>query len=241
MLDVETVCSAAMQRYYWSTRLDVDEMSAEMGLHLIYYRAGKQVAAEFDEWHANAFALQLSRNNAACMNAGIERKEIFKLVSKCGRNGRAGSVQREVCKQLHRLKFLKAVVLNFLRGRLVRWQLASLLAHATSRAARNLKVISLKCKAAAASAYLRTLLNGWCTARRFKNTSKSGGWGVCLFGCARGDDSIEHYSRCKVLVDFLAAASLADSCRTSIDSFLLLRGRVSESMIVRHACHPYAF
>ena len=41
-------------------------------------------------------------------------------------------------------------------------------------------------------AVLRTLFNGWATARRFRVMDAR----VCRFGCADGDDSIEHYATC---------------------------------------------
>jgi len=40
------------------------------------------------------------------------------------------------------------------------------------------------------AACLRSLWNGWVTARRFQ------GYAACVFGCAAGEDSIEHYSEC---------------------------------------------
>ena len=43
-------------------------------------------------------------------------------------------------------------------------------------------------------AYIRTILNGWCTARRFQATR------LCLF-CNKGEDSLEHFSRCTVIRD----------------------------------------
>jgi hypothetical protein len=42
------------------------------------------------------------------------------------------------------------------------------------------------------STILRTLYNGWCTARRFQGSS------CCKLGCPyQGTDSIEHYAQCK--------------------------------------------
>ncbi|CAK0843105.1 unnamed protein product [Prorocentrum cordatum] len=41
------------------------------------------------------------------------------------------------------------------------------------------------------AACLRSLWNGWITARRFQ------GHAACVFGCAGGEDSIEHYSECR--------------------------------------------
>ncbi len=45
--------------------------------------------------------------------------------------------------------------------------------------------------------YWRMVHNGWCTGRRFQDSSAK-----CVFGCD-SEDSIEHYCRCKVVREFL--------------------------------------
>eukprot|EP00972_Heterocapsa_arctica_P041151 6065929-Heterocapsa_arctica.AAC.1 len=44
-----------------------------------------------------------------------------------------------------------------------------------------------------ASSAWSLLWNRWVTARRFQGTA------ACVFGCARGDDAIEHYFGCRVV------------------------------------------
>ena len=45
-------------------------------------------------------------------------------------------------------------------------------------------------------AFLRTVLNGWCTLRRFQSVGK------CAFGCTLGKDELEHYLVCRKVWDF---------------------------------------
>ena len=51
------------------------------------------------------------------------------------------------------------------------------------------------------AAVLRTLCNGWATARRFLRFQSSG---HCFLGCQNGADSIEHYAQCSHFADFCA-------------------------------------
>eukprot|EP00959_Pyramimonas_sp_CCMP1952_P188673 3946033-Pyramimonas_sp.AAC.1 len=47
---------------------------------------------------------------------------------------------------------------------------------------------------------LRTLWNGWVTARRWPGGPMAGS--SCIFGCRHARDSIEHYASCDAVADF---------------------------------------
>ena len=102
---------------------------------------------------------------------------------------------------------------------------------------------------------LRSLFNGWCTARRFQVTGSS-----CLFHCSMRhsdlqEDSIEHYAHCPVVVDFarrtLHMSNDASGTTTSflcldrdtpedvrILQLLLLYAVYSATNTLRHSCEP---
>jgi hypothetical protein len=69
------------------------------------------------------------------------------------------------------------------------------------------------------AAVLRTWFNGWCTKRRFQ------GKGNCIFGCAFGEDSVDHYMRCLKLhqhAQVRLRLPLPPLCEDRGKSFMLL-------------------
>ena len=59
------------------------------------------------------------------------------------------------------------------------------------------------------AAVLSTLLNRWCTERRFQRE------GPCLFGCVDQADSIEHYLACRVFRTF--TRTFLGSCSPALE------------------------
>ena len=58
---------------------------------------------------------------------------------------------------------------------------------------------------------IRTLYNGWCTARRFQQQ------GLCRLSCTcTGDDSLEHYARCKIGWEWISRHACFDSENPSL-------------------------
>ena len=49
------------------------------------------------------------------------------------------------------------------------------------------------------AAVIRTWYDGWLSQRRFQSRGS-----CCLFGCGHGEDSVQHYMRCRVLHAFAA-------------------------------------
>ena len=85
---------------------------------------------------------------------------------------------------------------TFLRHRLRRWQLPLFPRIFAQRAARMLRRLAGLVAPRVWAAVFRSLLNGWCTLRRFQSR------GRCVFGCSFGEDSLDHYLGCSVLARF---------------------------------------
>ena len=88
-----------------------------------------------------------------------------------------------------------------LRRRLDRWALQILPGRRVDRAVRLLRGLAVEAPPRVWAAVLRTLCNGWVTARRFQTT------GNCVLGCENCNDSIEHYAYCGILPHFVNVTS----------------------------------
>ena len=83
-------------------------------------------------------------------------------------------------------------------------------------------------------AYFRTILNGWCTARRFQ------GRRMCPF-CRHGEDSLEHFSRCPLVRDVgNKKLNLGLRAEDPLAFFLLSPNKVEKSQCIRHAAYLHA-
>ena len=105
-----------MQRYYWTSSLELDDLATEMALHLKHFRSQHPLELELESWHASSFVLQLSINNTSCARAGLSKGTFVNMISECSKQGQRFSCQREVCKHLHKQRFTKAAVLYFVAG-----------------------------------------------------------------------------------------------------------------------------
>ena len=92
-----------------------------------------------------------------------------------------------------------------LRQRMARWDFGDVpIGHAVFRAELRLRYLNRKVRPAVHAVYIKTLLNGWTTARRMRTLNLNGSNGVararrkCVF-CVRGDDSLEHMPRCIIV------------------------------------------
>ena len=91
---------------------------------------------------------------------------------------------------------------HYLRCKLQRWKIDVPEGILTRRALRYLNNACQLAPNRVAVVFLRTLLNGWCTARRFQQPGSS-----CLFDCCMThsdlrEDSIEHYAHCPFVIAF---------------------------------------
>ena len=86
-----------------------------------------------------------------------------------------------------------------MRHKLDRWNLAGFPGETASKCIQSLSLLKKWVPPRVCSAVLRTMWNGWCTQRRFQQS------GHCVFQCGcfwSEEDSIEHYSKCEVVVGF---------------------------------------
>ena len=85
-----------------------------------------------------------------------------------------------------------------IRRKLARWRLPGRPRIVAERFERHLQAIRASVPPRVSAAVFGTAWNRWITARRFQNRNDQ--VNVCVLGCgADTNDSIEHYSRCKVL------------------------------------------
>ena len=208
-------------------------MASEMFLHLKHYELQPHVSPKFLEWHGNVFCTNLVRNlhksSPSCIGMP---KEAFSTIKR--------KIQKTLSKALHAKAYSKTAAIDKLRRRLKRWDVLMNERRTTDRALRNLDIIRRRCKPAVQAAQLRTLLNGWVTKRRMRSLSvASDDYGICVFGCGRGCDSIEHYAHCTILLDFLSEA-MAVKQQAGITHFLALGCRLSVEQLVIHTRCLYA-
>ena len=85
-----------------------------------------------------------------------------------------------------------------IRRKLARWRLPGLPRIVAERFERHLQAIRSRVPPRVSAAVFGTAWNRWVTARRFQNSNAR--VNVCVLGCGTdSNDSIEHYSRCKLL------------------------------------------
>ena len=87
--------------------------------------------------------------------------------------------------------FTEAFLRHF-RRRLERWAIALLPGRRVDRAVEVLQEVWRTTTPRILAALLRTMCNGWVTARRMQESRP------CILLCGRGHDSIEHYAHCHV-------------------------------------------
>ena len=138
-----------------------------------------------------------------------------------------------------------------IRERIVRWKLEGIPAKIGANIERILGMLSSLVAPRIASAVLSTLLNRWCTPRRFQNRDSS--LNVCLLGCpGLAEDSIEHYAHCACvrnvacrylalghawhsnLQHFMLADDTLDDSRTLVCMTVLIYATYTATNIVRN-------
>lgn len=129
--------------------------------------------------------------------AGAEQPWPHKVWTKIRR-----SFQKAVRLELHRQMFLRPH--HRVRMKLERWQLPHIPRVAADRFLNRIVELRARVPPRVSAAVLGTAWNRWCTARRFQRRESAAN--TCLLGCGGGaEDSIEHYSRCRILRAFHAS------------------------------------
>ena len=125
-----------------------------------------------------------------------------------------------------------------MRHKLVRWKLTGLKGTTAWRCILYLDRLRSKIPPRVSAAWLRTLWNGWTTARRFQQGSSA-----CLLGCGSrisNEDSIEHYADCRVFrrVAHTFLRLPAPACGHALGDFVTLglhRAVDSDDILARRA------
>ena len=112
-----------------------------------------------------------------------------------------------------------------IRNKLIRWNLPGVPAKHSRAVEDSLRLIAARCKPKVASAYLRTIWNGWPTSHRMRTMANAPAVRPCLFGCQHAEDRIEHYAVCNALWNFFATPKPAglglNPSMRSLSHFLL--------------------
>jgi len=150
-------------------------------------------------WFQSSYVRVICRAARACVLHNAPPKTLYKdLLAKASETKVEGAEHR-ARKQLQRTIYGKLVnsdlyphIEDRVRHKIERWCLdPDLPGHVSRRLVHHLPRLGKLVAPRVVAAVLRTLYNGWCTARRFQSV------GCCCMGCQYlGTDSIEHYARC---------------------------------------------
>ncbi|CAK0811733.1 unnamed protein product [Prorocentrum cordatum] len=153
---------------------------------------GGVLQGPFGSWHANSLFAILHRTEQQLEKDGISRSQIRRVLNGPARFGPASfqSIATDLINPHCRPDHLQRTA-----HKLARWKFPGDEAALVARVQEAFVILHKWCPPRVASAYLRTLFNGWATRRRMRHAEKDGvgePW-QCLLGCKSGDDSIEHY------------------------------------------------
>ena len=130
-----------------------------------------------------------------------------------------------------------------LQDKFSRWNLSERGSVACHRALRCLQNIAKFSRPAVVAAIHRVCFNGWPTARRMRNLLSYDSVQGCKLGCQHGEDSIEHYSSCRVFWSFCCSPlprGLGIASRyKSKETFFMVNYDLCEEDILKlaHAIH----
>ena len=191
-------------------------------------------------WYENSFVRVLLRARAVASDLGVTSGTVRASVASRALNEPA---RRRLFQQRAYALCLRATrvdVEHVIRSKLSRFRIndppPGILAR---RACSRLELCFSLVTPRVAIVLLRSWWNGWCTARRFQNRDAR-----CLFGCSdSAEDSIEHYCRCNVVVDFARSRlRLPMRISGSMRSFLVLDSLCSNDeltlqLLLLYACY----
>ena len=120
-------------------------------------------------------------------------------------------------------QFSQQPFLTHVRSRLDQWQVSCVRrGDRPKRALSTLQQLNSISSPRVASAYLRTICNGWQTGHRFQQQVQ------CRFGCPCGEDRLQHYAVCPVAAAWYEdTAKLRRSPADRACEFFLILGRDS--------------
>ena len=154
------------------------------------------------------------------------------------------SFQRKAYLMIHSALSKPYFAESRIRAKLYRWKLNGIPAHTERNILKNFQMLREMCHPRVTLAYFRLIWNGWVTDRRMNvlvpATSRRG----CVFGCGWDEDSIEHYSLCRVFWDFAASPRPTglgiDTGMRSRDAFFMVHSNMTRDDRIRMAIGGYA-
>ena len=132
------------------------------------------------------------------------------------------------------------------RSKLAVWNLSGIPARLERRVLKNFALLSKWCPPRVLSVYFRTLWNGWTTDIRMRSLRKQQGLPIrgCMLKCGWDEDSVQHYSCCRVYWHFVSMRRPAGLGvlleKRSRETFFMLSSDLTEEDVVRLALGMYA-
>ena len=205
--------TASKIRVCISSAVGVDETMAELELHRRAFRVNFRADHEHVEWHDNTFGINLVASK--CKYASQREGNIDHLSSK--------GLQAKIHQELAAFKY-STRVWELLRKRLGRWKL-DIPGRLVERVMRRILELGGKVSPSVHTVYIRTLLNGWVTARRMSSLADSGLMHECVL-CGKCCVSIAHRHSCTHVRTFFTENHVGLSGLSSF--FGLLQGQFPE-------------
>ena len=220
--DLDTVALAAKHRVcHWEAAaeggLDVAARAERLRQTRLFSTQSLARPGTWASWFDSSFLLQLDAASRGPRARGLLRSAVAAAIGSSDPAVQRARWQR-TCVQLvapDRAGPLR----EFLLRRLARWQCGLAAEEMVDRALATYPAVARSVPPRVLSACIRSLWNGWVTARRFQRHAN------CCFGCAGAEDSVEHYATCP-LVAAVAASQLGlprpGAPAAQLASFLLL-------------------
>ena len=172
------------------------------------------VPLSWQNWYSSSFVVVISRAVDSLRTMGIDVTQDMNALKAAKLHMGEEVAMRYARKQIQKVVYAKIVsggvyqsLSTRLRHKLDRWQFTEEV-HGIGcrRIERHLPNMGKVVAPRVLSSGLRTLYNGWCTARRFQST------GTCKLGCKwDGTDSLEHYAICPKVTRLRRALGLPES------------------------------
>ena len=150
----------------------------------------------FQKWLSASFYRVLWKAVLEVRSRGIDLEGLL------SQDSTQWSFQKSLVKALKQKDLNPYCPLLRLQDKFSRWNLSERGSVACHRALRCLQNIAKFSRPAVVAAIHRVWFNGWPTARRMRNLLSCDSVQGCKLGCQHGEDSIEHYSSCRVFWSF---------------------------------------
>ena len=186
------------------------------------------------EWYENAHVKNINKSEEDIDNRGKRLKDLSRELKEKQlelhiKKGRPGAMERwkVTGAQAEAMKYFeddRRGVRCPLTKWLKRWEVGLWEVQKVERAARVVSKLHRLVAPRVVAAVIRTWHNAWCTRRRYQE-----GYGSrCIFGCGKGEDSIEHYACCGRIAEWsrraLGLPGEGESIEVRRRHFLLLNG-----------------